>query len=471
MARELIISTLVTIPQQKGISVQAAQFTARQVLSVLKRRRKFLFSPIVLVTGLCVLGAYLLPNKYESGVTVLVQQDEILNPLVSYEMAVTMATEDQLKTFNEVIYSKTTIQMLIDSLGLATGENLFTEDDRQELIKKVKKNIVTERPGATSFRIDYLDTDPVRAQRGVLLLSNYFIRTILQVENQRNELAVQFFESKLTDLRQRYEESEKQLISSLQRNIEVQPAGNAALGIQIEESEKQLGDIESHIRSYQQALSILQKFPEAMKDENGKQSLYDIARMDIPYAYELRPLLTKYEELTRRYTSAYPEVVKLNGQIVDMLSLIRSSIESELSKQRTNRIEIERHRAELVDNLKRSSVSKQEGEGEQSNYDIYKKLYDDMQVKLEQAKTTRDLGKEGKNQFIIIDPPMVPTEPAKPNRPLIIIGGTCLGFLIGLLTAGTAELLDTTVRNKKDVEVYQKPVIAFVPDGTLESVR
>ncbi len=411
------------------------------------------------------MGAYLLPNKYESGVTVLVQRDEVLNPLVSYEMAVTMASDDQLKTFNEIIFSKTTIQMLIDSLGLTEGKHLFTEEDRQELIKKIRKNIQTERPGTTSFRITYLDTDPERAQQGALLLANYFIKTILQVANQRNELAVQFFESKLGELRQRFEESQKDLIASMQKSIEDQPSGNAVLNIQIEESEKNLGDIDARVKMYQQALDILERFPEAMKDEGGKTQLYALARMDIPYTYDLRPLLTKYEDYTRRYTASYPEVVKLKGQILDMLSLMRSAIESELAKLRSNRLEAEKQRTALVENLKKSSVTKQEGEAQRSDYDIYKKLYDDMQVKVEQARTSRDLGREGRNQFTIIDPPIVPTEAAKPNRPLIILGGSCLGIFVGFLTVGIAEILDTTIRSKRDVEVYQRPVIAFVPDG------
>ena len=91
--------------------------------------------PVLTVTVLCVIGAFILPNRYESSTTILVQRDEILNPLISYEIAVAMASDDRLRTFNEIIYSRTNIQRLIDSLGLDTG--LKTEEQRQALVDAV----------------------------------------------------------------------------------------------------------------------------------------------------------------------------------------------------------------------------------------------------------------------------------------------------------------------------------------------
>ena len=35
----------------------------------------------------------------------------------------------------------------------------------------------------------------------------------------------------------------------------------------------------------------------------------------------------------------------------------------------------------------------------------------------------------------------------------------------GIITAILAELLDTTIRNAQQIEVYQKPIIALLPDG------
>ena len=63
-----------------------------------------------------IAGAFMMSNKYESFTTILVQRDEILNPLISYQMAIAMASEDRLRTFAEIINSHTTIKKLRDSL-------------------------------------------------------------------------------------------------------------------------------------------------------------------------------------------------------------------------------------------------------------------------------------------------------------------------------------------------------------------
>lgn len=333
------------------------------------------------------------------------------------------------------------------------------------MVKKIRKDISTDRPGSSSFKISYLDTDPVRAQRAVLILSNHFIKTILQVENQRNELAVQFFETKLVELRERFEESQQEVIVSMRKRIEDMPAEGRALQSQIEETEEDLRDIDGRLKLYQQGLTMMKRYPQILSSDEGKKVVYDLARTNLPYAAELRPLLTKYDDYIRRYTERYPEVTKLKIQILDLLSLIRSSLESETSKERAARLDVEARRIQLVDDLKRTSVSKRVDEDKESTHDIYRKLYDEMKVKLEQARTNRDLGLTGREQFIIIDPPIIPSEPSKPNRMLIIFGGIGVGIFLGLLIAGTAELLDTRVRAKKDVEVYQKPVIAFIPDA------
>ena len=440
------------------------QLTAQQILKILRRRRRLVLIPFLAVTILCAIGAFVLPRKYESSTTVLVQRDEILNPLVSYEMAVAMASEDMLKTFNEIIYSSATVQTLIDSLHLA-GSEPFSESDRQEMFKKIRKSILTERPGSSSFKISYLDDEPVRAQRAVGMIGNLFIRTILQVENQRNEMAVEFFEKKLEELRLRFESSQQDMLAQLRQHIQEMPGDNRMLNSHLAESEQNIRDLEMKGKNDQQALALVRKYPSPMTTEEGRQAVYDLQRMNVPYAVDLRPLLTKYEEYARKYTMRYPEMQKLVQQIDNLLLVMRTTLETELDKQRGTRMEAERQRADAIQNLQKSTVSEHVGEDTESSYDIYRKLYNEMKIKLEQARTTRDLGRKQTDRFIIIDPPLVPTEPSKPNRLLIIAGGFGIGMMLGLLSAAIAELLDTTFRNKEDFEVYQKPIIAYIPDA------
>lgn len=428
-----------------------------------------LLIPMIVITVLCGSGSFLLRSKYESSTTILVQHDESLNPLISYAEAMTMASEDRLRTFNEIIYSRTTIQKLIDSLGI--GATAKTEDQRQLLVDAVSHNISIDRMGGDSFRITYLDTDPVRAQRAASLLTDLFINTVVSVEGQRNELAAQFYEKKLQDIRQKFEESQKEVLSLLGQHFNAMPTESRMAYTQVENIDRQIHDLDLKIKNNQQQLDILKTFPSAIHTDEGKQALFDLQRQEIPFATDLRALLTKYDEYLRRFTPEYPEVQKLEQQIVDHLMRMQKALEQEIDNEQPQLLDLEQHRSDLVNNIKQSSISEKVDEDKESDYDIYRKLYDEMKVKLEQARTAVDLGNKGAAQFIILDPPLIPSHPSKPNRLMIILGGLGLGIFIGFLSVVIKEMFDTTVRVSRDIEVYQKPVIAFITDGTEKQLR
>lgn len=414
---------------------------------------------------LSAVGAFLLPNKYESSTTILVQRDEIRNAtLVGYEMAVTMASEDRLRTFNEIIYSRPTLDHLMDSLYLV--ERDATETNRQEMTETIKRKITTERRGSDTFRISYVDTDPIRAQKAAALLSDLFIQTIVRLEGQRNELAVQFFVKKLEELRVKFEISQKQLVASLQLRINTMPTESRALYQQLENIELKINDIDAKTKANEENLKLLKTFPEAFQTESGKQSLFNLERSSGLFSVDFKILLNRYDDYSHRYTPKYPEVEKLEAQIIEIIERIRADVETEIAKQQPQRSSYEQRRAQLIDEIKQSSVSLRVDEDKESDYSIYRKLYDDMKVKLEQAQTSRDLGIKGANQFIIIDPAYAPARPSKPNRILLIVGGFCIGLFMGFVIVIVKEMLDTTIRSPRDIEVYQKPVIAFITEGS-----
>jgi uncharacterized protein involved in exopolysaccharide biosynthesis len=446
--------------------VKPTQVKFREILAIYRRRKKFFFIPTAILTVLSIAGAFMMSNKYESSTTILVQRDEILNPLISYQMAITMASEDRLRTFAEIINSHTTIKKLRDSLYV--DEETDEEVDEQAVFARIRTRIKTERRGSDSFRISFTSNDPVKAQRAVALLADEFIQTILRVEGQRNEQAVKFFEDKLDELRVKYESSQRKVVSALKSRVDVMPKDSKDRYLQVENIEKQILDFDVKISMYREKLADLKAFPEALETESGRQTLYELQRAAIPFADELKTTLAKYDDITRRYKGTYPEVLRVRGQLTDLLARIHNAIEGEIRKQEPTRWDLEQRRARLVEGLKESSISQKLDQDVEGDYDIYKKLYDEMKIKLEQAITTRDLGRTATNQFMIIDPPLVASQPTSPNRPMVILGGIFVGFFLGFVSVIVKELLDTTIRTPRDIEVYGKPVIAYIGESRIE---
>jgi polysaccharide biosynthesis transport protein len=435
--------------------------TFGEMVAFVRRRKKLLFIPPVVITGLCVLLAFLLPRKYESSTTIWVQRDEILNPLVSFTMAVQMASEDRLRAFNEIIMSRQTMEMLIDSLGLAKGTE--TPIARDDIVDLVRASVRTERRGSDSFVITYTDTDPVRAQRAVTILADHFISTRLWAERTRNDETVNFFSGKLQEYEKKFGETEDKVVSLLKKRMQKIPTTSSSLGSNLDAMDRRIRELEDKVRSYQRARIDLDMFPSAFGTEQGGTVLAELLRADLPYNTELRALLSRHDSLVVRYTVKYPEIGKLEGHILELLKRSQVFVESEIDALNTQLGDERKRRTETINEMTLTSIAQREDQDKESNYAIYKQLYNDMKVKMEQAKIAQELGRRAQNQFIIIDPPRVPAKPTKPSRALIVLGGMTIGIMLGVLAALVGEHLDTTIRTSRQLEVYQKPIIAVLP--------
>jgi uncharacterized protein involved in exopolysaccharide biosynthesis len=202
-----------------------------------------------------------------------------------------------------------------------------------------------------------------------------------------------------------------------------------------------------------------------LRTEEGKIPILQLERQELPNVDELRSLFAKYEEASRRYTPEYPDVLKLEDEIGVLLERMKVSIESALNQAQKKRWDLEKSRTQVIEELKKTSISSRVNQDKESNYESALKLYLDLKFKLDQARVAEAVGSEGANQFIILDPAYLPTRPTKPNRTMIAGGGIIAGLLLGIISAVIVELLDTTVRGPRQIEVYQKPIIALLPDG------
>ncbi len=448
--------------------MDGSQFHISQFVNAFRRRWKLVVLTPVIVAIACAIIALSMTRKYESSTTILVRPDETLAPLPGYDMM--MAFEEQLRNINEILYSRVVLQAALDSLDMidlpsATDVEIFAK------MKEIQGNISTMRLGSDSFRLTYTDTDPVRAKRGAEVVASIFIKYKIQVENRQNTMAVQFYEEKVEEYRKEFEASARSIVSSMRQNVQDTPFEDRGLYALLDELERSLNGVDIQIASMRKQAQVLQSLPERIQSNpedfrlvGGRQELFEIARSELPYATDLRTLLGRYEELTRRYKGSFPEVVRAETELIEILRRIRTGADAELTNLMTQRSQIEKRRSTIIDDLKKTSVAQQQNAERASLYDTKRRQYEEIKAKLEQARLARDVGDRGANQFIILDPAAVPILPTKPKRTLIVIGGFIFGLFLGIVAAFVAEVFDTTIRKPADVAHYGKPIIAFLPE-------
>jgi len=432
--------------------------------NILKRRKRVLIIIPLLMLAMGIGASYLITPKYMSSISILVQKEETLNPLILYEMAVNIASEDRLVSFNKIVYSRSTVEMLIDSLNL--DEEVKTNLEKQRLIEKVKSNIATSLRASDSFDISYYDSDPARAQEGVGILAEHFIKTRLKLENRRNEETVKFFESKLEELETAVAERRENILSLSKQRLKETPNDNTALRIRMQSLDREIEVLDQQIEGLQTAYQDLNSIDLNTLSAPDIEKLYNVVLLELPFTDDLRSNLREYDVLKQNFTMQHPDMKSKVEQIKEIASRIPPAIQSELSMKQMKLQDLKDQRNMIISTIQETVVAERVDQSTESDYSIYQDLYNDMKVKLEQAKTTRDLAKKAADQFIVIDPPFYPEEPVSPNRMLITIGSLFAGIFLAVVVVVAAEIFDSTIRREDDIIEFDKPVIAFITDGS-----
>ena len=91
--------------------------------------------------------------------------------------------------------------------------------------------------------------------------------------------------------------------------------------------------------------------------------------------------------------------------------------------------------------------------------------YQDIKRKQNEASMGQELEKERKGErFSLIDPPQLPEQPVKPNRPVIIILGFLLSIGSGVGFAAVGESMDSSIRGSRGVvAVLEAAPLSVIP--------
>lgn len=426
--------------------------------SVKRRRSLLIITPMLFVLAAAV-AIYLIEPKYESKTTLLIQKDESLNPAVLYDMGVDVESDDPLESLNDIIYSRSSIDLLIDSLNL--GDEIEDKADKQRLIEQTQKRITTESKATDSFEISFMNADPQKAKAGAELITNHIIETKHRLAVRRHEETVNFFTAKLEELESIVDQQRDQTVSSTSERLRELPSNSEALQSRLRDIDEELDSIEWRLIQEEEKLAILNDFQSESNINDGISHLYRLPLSDTQFGSELSDLLNEYESLSQQFTESYPRVRALAEQVKQVANRIPATLESSIRRLESQKNDLSQQKEQVVDNMQRFFVANQRASSQESDFSIYEGLQGDMRLKLEQAKVNRDLGKQIENQFIVLDTAQLPEEPVSPNKSLILGIGLFLGLIMGVVASSAAEMMDTTLRDEEDIP-YEKPIIAYL---------
>ena len=462
-------------------------------------RKKYLALGVALaVLSLFTWGSFFMPKLYEASSTVLIEKSSIIQPLIQ-GVGVTSDPEDRLSNLGSGITSRSLIEKVVKKI--IPSEKVKTPAQTQAVVEAIRKNMtVLVKPsrdnGPDFFTVTYRGSDPVQVKDMVNTFVQEYINESLAFKKTDVSSAYEFIQGQLVEYKAKLDESDKVIREFREANPNMVPQSETALIGRIENY--QSTRIEADIKIKE----LIRKRESLQKQLSGEKELtVSVVTSDGSPQGRLNYLNNQLVLLRTKFTDSYPEVVKIKSEIEELKKQIAQAKTSQsqgagYETSTTNpvyqqlREELVRTDAELESVRARAAeLSRKQQEGERilgkmpkeqeewakmvRDRNVYQKIYDELLLKLETAKVSKDLEDKSKGgSFKIVDAAITPRFPVQPNRVKMILLGVLAGVAAGIGAVVGLDHLGNAFQNASAVETKLKlTVLATIPKITTEEDR
>ena len=462
---------LVPIDQRQAVMPsQESEFDVRVYVDALRRRYLYLvIPPIVIFAVICIVTLFLLPSVYQSTARILVVSQLIPNDLATSTVAAS-ATE-RIKVIEQRLTTRDNLLSIARKHQLYPKQrSMLTPSTMVEWLREATKidqiALSTSQPQwgkpgteVVGFNLSFEYYDPTIAAR----VANDLVASILEQNIQsraaRAAETSKFFTEQVKRL-------EAELATVENKIAEFKKVNEAASPETLADRRERLAQLQSTLATIDQMTSSglgPQDAVEAKADLKGLSSRLQSAQQQLKNAEEQRAGLEKlhakgYVTKTRLMESAngilrlQAEIDELTGRVTvaqGKLSEIGGDPES-LPKRRA---EIERQVKALQESVARTPEVEGELNALLREYENLKTDYRLAQGKTNVAATGEQMEEDRQaERFEVIEQADVPSEPARPNRPQILLFGAAFSVGAGVALVLLLEMLDKSIRSPKDLE-------------------
>lgn len=453
----------------------------REYWAILVKRRLVIAAAVVAAIALALLITLLMRPIYMASSTIQIDREAARVMDVEGVEPPEMQSSDFLQTQYGLLKSRSLAERVVDDLGLANNQKFMEGTGGSGLAfwrraPSEKAALAQRRTRAVNILMRNLTIEPERSSRLVHIryespypeiaklvsdaVADNFIAAQLDRRFEASSYARRFLEDRIAQVKQRLEDSERQLVAyaGQQQIINVPTAdesGAAGGGTSLTATDlvalnsalaTAKGDrirAEQRWRQSQGASGL--GLPEVL--QNGTIQSLRQARAN---------QMAAYQQKLNVYKPDYPEMVQLKAQIDEIDRQIQAEVDnvrSSLRNQYQVALAQERSLAGQVTGLK-SDVLDLRSRSIQYNIlqrevDTNRTLYDGL---LQRYKEIGVAGGIGTNNISIVDRAQTPKSPSRP-KPLFNLGiGAIIGLLLGVLLAFLLEALDDTIKSVEDVE-------------------
>ena len=484
--------------------------TLRDGASALFRRRALvLFTFLAVVLGTAIV-TYLLPNKYESRMKILVKNQRVdvaITPQATGGAPLGVeseVSENQINSEIELLTSRDLLAQVAKDCGLAQAgtasfwKKRIPEPERLEKAAAdlSKDLVITPVKKANVISISYSANSPEVAAAVLKKVGELYLEKHLTLHHPTG--ASDFFKEKADQYETQLQDSEKQLTNFQQDNKLVVLGQQKDLTLQktaeakskLLESEAAVNEATNRIKRIEQQLaSTPARIVTQSKSIPAQYSAERLNTMLVELQNRRTQLLTKFRpddrlvrEVDDQIRTTRAALTKAEAQTAveqaTDLNPLRQTLETELARARLEQTGAEARRNTLTGQLREYEGALQKLEGDttrhndlqrqvkeaEENYQLYAK-------KREEARIADELDRQKITNVSIAEAPALTRIPSSPNRPLNLVLGVFVAAFLSLGTVFSAEMLGDTVYTPRQLEALTgATVLATVPENSRKIV-
>jgi capsular exopolysaccharide synthesis family protein len=488
----------VPVSPAPGVSVEDDSVDLREYLYVFDKYKWFIAGVTITLGLIAAIIVLLMDPVYRSTATVLIEQKtpNIVSIDDIYKQPEVVA--EYFETQAQILRSRELAGQVIRRLGIdrhpefdptiePEGINLnpvkwirslVARDEgpkgenwvRNQLYERFLGSLnVTPLPNSQLLSISFEAKDAELAAKVPNTLAEVYVENIRSGRLEVTRQATDWMTERLDELREAVRQSEQALQEYREQEnlVDVEGVYSVAaqeldqLTAELVDARRQLSDAEA---LYNQVMALKGRPPEDFASIP--------AVLEDPSVQRAREVFNEAErtrsELADRYGPRHPRMVAANAKYEAARRSLQSQVQSVVDSI-AKRYEVARSRERELSRAMADARSEAKGINRkqerlrtlQADVDSNRQLYETFLNRIKETTATSDLQPANAR---VVDPAIIPTEPVKPKRKLIVLIAMFLGGSGSLVLSFLIEGLDNTLKDSLDAEAkLHLPVLGILP--------
>ncbi len=454
---------------------------------------------VVVAWLVCIVGwtwVMIIPDRFQASARVYVDTQTLLKPLLS-GLAAEPNVEQQIKLMTRQLVSRPTLEKVARMTDLDVKAK--TPEQTEEMLNDLAEKISIADAGKENlYTISYQDASGDLAKKVVQSLLTIFVESSLGKTRQDISSSQRFIEEQLQQYQQKLTDAENALKEFKQKHIGMMPgqggdyyAKLAEVSGQLRQAQldqqeavnrrnqlkRQLTDEEPKLNAAAAAVSTDSVIDGRIQELEKQMDQLRLQYTDLhPDLQQIKRLIQKLEEQKKAELAqrkADPAGSKIQNPVYQQLTIAIAEADATVSSLGARVAEYQRRFGELRNASNMIPQVEQEFTQLTRDYDVYRQNYDALLQRRESVTMSGEVeSKTDTVDFRVIDPPFVPSQPAWPNRPLLLSLVTLGGLIAGIAVAFLLSQMRRTVTDRRALrELTGLPLLGAVSRVETDETR